>query len=89
MKTTDIFNYLNKLGLADQVHLRNNEQIIFYHWNVTSSELLISLVVQANRIEKISYKRSNYPKIYAMANAEIENDFDLNIHKYVRDKRGD
>jgi hypothetical protein len=89
MKTTDIFNYLNKLGFADQVHLRNNDQIVFYHWNITSSDLLISLVIQGNRIEKISYSRSNYPKIYAMANTEIENDFDLDIHKYVRDKRGD
>lgn len=31
IKTTDLFNYLNKLGLADQVHLRNNNQMVFYH----------------------------------------------------------
>ena len=31
MTTSSIFEYLNKLGLADQVHFRNDEQIMFYH----------------------------------------------------------
>lgn len=31
MKTSDIYEYLNKLGLADQVHLRKGDQIVFYH----------------------------------------------------------
>lgn len=31
MTVIDLFDYLNRLGLADQIHLRNNEQIVFYH----------------------------------------------------------
>jgi hypothetical protein len=31
MTTLDLFEYLNKLGLADQVHLRNDSQIVYYH----------------------------------------------------------
>lgn len=31
MTTLDLYNYLNKLGLADQVHLRGKDQIVYYH----------------------------------------------------------
>lgn len=31
MKATEIFDYLKRLKLADQVHFRENGQIVFYH----------------------------------------------------------
>lgn len=31
MKATEIYTYLNKVGLADQVHLRKGNQMVFYH----------------------------------------------------------
>ena len=31
MGTLELFEYLNKLKLADQVHMRDNEEIVFYH----------------------------------------------------------
>ena len=52
------------------------------------SDLLPSLTLQRNRIEKMHYPRSIMPRIYVMANYEFENDLDLNEHKFVRDKRG-
>lgn len=30
-KATELFRYLRALGLADQVHLRNDNQVVFYH----------------------------------------------------------
>lgn len=75
MKTTELFAYLNKLGLADQVHFRNNNQIVFYHWNKVMSELLPSLTLQDNQIEKIYYPRSMIPKVYTMVEETFEVDF--------------
>jgi len=31
MGTLELFDYLNKLNLADQVHIRQNDEIVFYH----------------------------------------------------------
>lgn len=87
MTTSSIFEYLNKLGLADQVHFRNDEQIMFYHWNKAISDLIPSLLIKSNRIEKIYYQRAIMPKIYALANQVFENDLTTD-DKFVRDFRG-
>jgi hypothetical protein len=31
MTVLDLYEYLNKLDLADQVHIRGVDQIVFYH----------------------------------------------------------
>lgn len=64
MKATKVFNYLNKLGLADQAHLRRENQIVFYHWNQIASELIPSVTIQNEKIERIYYPRSLVPKIF-------------------------
>lgn len=87
MKLTELFELLNKRDLAHQVHLRGNEQMVFYHWNRAMSDLVPCLTMQGNRIEKIHYPRTVMPRIYLLVNKEFENDFDLKVHKYVRDKR--
>ena len=87
MKTSDIYEYLNKLGLADQVHLRKGDQIVFYHWNKAMSDLIPSIMLQGNRIEKLYYQRSLMPKVYAFANQTFENDLTTS-QEFVRDFRG-
>lgn len=82
MKATEIYSYLNKLGLADQVHLRKDNQIVFYHWNQIMSDLIPSLTVANGRIEKMYYGRTFIPKMYAFTNVEIENDF--TDEQYIR-----
>lgn len=86
MKATKVFNYLNKLGLADQAHLRRENQIVFYHWNQIASELIPSVTIQNEKIERIYYPRSLVPKIFDWANQEVELDF-TEEEKYVRDYR--
>lgn len=88
MKLTELFEYLNKIGLAHQVHLRDNTQIVFYHWNKAMSDLLPSVTLQRNKVERLHYPRSTMPRLYIMVNYDFENDFDLSVHKFVRDKRG-
>lgn len=87
MKLTEFFEILNRLGLADQVHLRDGDQIVFYHWNKAMSDLSPSVTVQRNRIEKLHYPRMVIPRVYMMVNYNFENDFDLEKHRFVRDKR--
>lgn len=86
MTVLNLYEYLNKLGLADQVHLRGEEQIVFYHWNLAKSDLIPSLTLEGKRIEKMYYPRSVIPKIYALANQDFEYNF-TNEHEFVRDKR--
>lgn len=86
IKTTEIFDYLNKLGLADQVHLRNNNQMVFYHWNQIASDLIPSITIQGDKIERIYYPRSLVPRIFDWTNLTIENDFTKEVG-YVRDYR--
>lgn len=86
MKATKVFNYLNKLGLADQAHLRRENQVVFYHWNQIASELIPSVTIQNEKIERIYYPRSLVPKIFDWVNQEIELDF-TEEEKYVRDYR--
>lgn len=85
MKATEIYTYLNKVGLADQVHLRKGNQMVFYHWNRAMTELIPSLTIQDNRIEKMYYARAFMPKIYAFVNLEVENDF--TNQQFLRDYR--
>ena len=49
------------------------------------TELIPSLTIQDNRIERIYYARSFMPKIYAFTNVDIENDF--TTEKFLRDYR--
>lgn len=86
MKATELFAQLNRLGLADQAHLRNNNQVVFYHWNRQMSDLLPSLTLQDNKIEKIYYPRSIMPRIYHLINEDFEVDF-TKEHGYVRNYR--
>ena len=88
MKLTELFNILSRLGLAHQVHLRENDQIVFYHWNRAMSDLVPSVTLQRNKIERLHYPRSVMPRVYLIVNYEFENDFDLEKDKFVRDKRG-
>lgn len=86
MKATKIYEYLNKAGFCDQVHLRKGNQIVFYHWNKSVSDLIPSLIVQNGKIEKINYARSLIPQIYSFVGTTIEIDFNKE-HKFVRDHR--
>ena len=81
----NIFGYLQKIGLADQIHIRNQE-IVIYHWNKAMSDLNPSIVIHAGRIEQIYEPRSVVPKLYLAMNYDIVNDLD-GTEGYVRDKR--
>lgn len=85
MKVTEIYKYLNKLGLADQVHLRNGNQIVFYHWNKGMTDLEPTLTIENNRIEKMYYARKIMPKMYVLTHLDIEND--LANEEFIRDYR--
>lgn len=49
------------------------------------TELIPSLTIQDNRIEKLYYARAFMPKIYAFVNLEVENDF--TNQQFLRDYR--
>lgn len=89
IKTTQIFGYLNKLGLADQVHFYDGEEIIFYHWNRAISDLILSVSIKNGLIERIDYPRMVIPLIYKMVNTKIENDLNTEEYKFTRDKRSE
>ena len=84
---TELFELLNKKKLADQVHFRDGNQIVFYHWNTNMTDLIPSLTIQNGRIEQLNYNRHIMPRVWVMANYEFINDF-TEEHKYTRDKRG-
>lgn len=88
LKIMQLYVYLNKIGLADQIHLRNQE-IIFYHWNSIQSDLIKSLVIRNNLIEQITYPRSIVPLLYRAINTELENDLNIEKFKFIKDKRND
>jgi len=81
----NIFIYLNKVRLADQIHIRDQE-IVIYHWNRSMTDLNPSLIIHAGRIEQIYHPRSIVPKLYLAMNYNIVNDLD-GTEGYVRDKR--
>jgi len=83
---TELFELLNKNKLADQVHFRNGEQFVFYHWNRNMTDLVPSLTIQKGKIEQFNYNRHVMPRVWLMANHEFINDF-TEEHKYIRDKR--
>jgi len=83
---TELFELLNKNKLADQVHFRNGEQVVFYHWNKGMSDLIPSITLQRGKIEKFHYNRLAMPRVYIMANYDFINDF-TEENKYIRDKR--
>ena len=80
-----IFAYLQKVRMADQIHIRNQE-IVIYYWNRNMTDLIPSAVIRDNRIEQLYQPRSVVPKLYLYINAEVVNDLD-GIEGYVRDKR--
>ena len=51
------------------------------------SDLIPSVMLQGNRIEKLYYQRSLVPKVYAFANQTFENDLTTS-QEFVRDFRG-
>lgn len=85
MKATEVFNYLNRKGLADQVHFRGINQIVFYHWNRGMTDLEPSITIENNRIERLYYPRKVMPLMYMITPQEIENDFE--DQQYIRDYR--
>ena len=85
-KMTDLFNYLSKLELAHQVHFRNNDEFVFYHWNRNMTDLEVSVVIKHGKIERVEYNRSVIPRVYLMMNDDFTNDF-TEEHKFTRDKR--
>ena len=86
MKLTEIFRFLNKQGFADQVHIVEGEEYIFYAWNKRYSDLEPTVSIKNNKIERIYYSRSLIPFLFKITNIEIEYDFTEN-HKFVKDKR--
>lgn len=86
MTVIDLFDYLNRLGLADQIHLRNNNQIVYYHWNKAKSDLIPSVILQDGRIENLHYPRRSMPKVYVLANQYFQNNI-TEEHRFVKDKR--
>lgn len=85
MKATEVFDYLKRIKLADQVHFRENGQIVFYHWNIGMTDLVPSLTLENGRIEKIYYPRKVMPWIYIITTNTIENDF--TTQEFLRDYR--
>lgn len=87
MNALEIFKYLNRLHLADQVHVRDGDQMVFYHWNRAMSDLIPSVVIQGDKIEQVYYPRSIVPRLYLIMNDKVENNFTME-EGYIRDKRG-
>jgi hypothetical protein len=85
IRLKDIYGYLQKTGMADQIHIRNQE-IVIYYWNRTLSDLIPAVAIHAGRIEQIYQPRSITPKLYLAMNYEVINDLD-GTEGYVRDKR--
>lgn len=83
--TSEIFRYLNSMGLADQVHYRDGGQIVFYHWNKTMTDLVASLTLENGRIERMYYPRKVMPKIYLISARVIEDNFQG--EDFIRDYR--
>ena len=81
----ELYKYLNKIGLCDQIHLRDNETV-FYHWNRNKSDLIPTLSLHEKRVEQVYYSRSVAPLLYFYINSDIENDL-TSEDKFVRDKR--
>lgn len=82
---TDLFNYLQKKGLCDQIHIRQGEKIeyIFYHWNKVMSNLIPSVVIVNNFISELKYPREFMPMVFRYVNYKIQNNLTLE-HKFVR-----
>lgn len=89
LNATQIYVYLNKIGLAHQVHFRDGNELVFYHWNRARSDLIPSLTIRGERIENFNYPRSIIPLAYRAANTRIINDLDPEKHGYVRDMRSE
>lgn len=85
IKMTQLYVYLNKLGLADQIFKWKEGEFTFYHWNKPMTNLIPSITVKDGEIYHIHYSRDMMPLIYKNVNAVILNDLDES-HKFVRDK---
>lgn len=51
------------------------------------TDLIPSVTLKDNRIEKLYYARTFMPKVFILANHKFTNNF-TEEHKFVRDKRG-
>lgn len=80
-----IFGYLQKSKMADQIHIRDQE-IVIYYWNRNMTDLIPAVIIHDSRIEQIYQPRSVVPKLYLYMNIEVVNDLD-GTEGYVRDKR--
>lgn len=84
LNATQIYVYLNKKGLCDQVRIYDEGEIIFYHWNQVGSQLIDSLIVKGNQIHKLGYPRDIIPEMFKRVDVEIVNNLDPKIHKFVK-----
>jgi hypothetical protein len=83
LKMTQIYMYLNKRGLCDEVHKWGEHEYIFYHWNKVKSNLIPSLVVYKDKISEIKYSRDLIPVLFSLINYTIINDLKAE-YKFVR-----
>lgn len=89
MTLIKIYEYLNKNGLCDQIHYwKDREEFVFYHWNKQMSDLIPTVVVKGKQISELKYPRFLMPLVFMFVNSDIENDIDLEEHRFVRVKRG-
>ena len=87
LNATQIYIYLNKKGLCDQVHLFRDGEMIFYHWNQVGSQLIDSLVVKNGRIHKLGYPRDIIPGMFKRIDVPIKNNFVPEKHKFVKEMK--
>jgi hypothetical protein len=85
IRMTELFDYLQKKGLSDQIHIRGGEQkeYIFYHWNKVMSNLIPSIIVKNDFISEIRYPREFMPLVFIKINYKVINDL-TKEHKFVR-----
>lgn len=52
------------------------------------SDLIPTVVVKGKQISELKYPRFLMPLVFMFVNSDIENDIDLEEHRFVRVKRG-
>lgn len=84
LNATQIYVYLNKKGICDQVRVLDDGEISFLHWNQVRSQLIEAAVVKNGMIHKLGYSREIIPALFARINTKIINNLDPKIHKFVK-----
>lgn len=80
----DLYEYLNKKGLCDQIVEWDFHCFTFYHWNLKMSELVPTLSIVHGRITEVFYPRRIMPVVFRRINWEITGALDRTTQKFVK-----